>query len=1651
MSEIQEKIDETVATLSENRAAAIAVAVLLVILIGGAFVLFSGQPAKRGARGAGELREVRLTILSGTDKIAGATVQVFRENEGEEGEGGGKTLVSSSVSDANGEVLFAVLPSIKLLVTASKTGVGEKNFVLSADDEEASIDLAPLSVFTGSLRVRVESESTGFAVPGASIRYSYGGARGDAVTDSSGVATIEVKTKDALSLRVEKEGFEPRVTTIIPTKDFVVVTLREIQAAGGGAGAAGGGRGATPTPTRRPGVSATPTPRGGGGGGTPTPTPELPRGTVEVGVSDDAGKPVAVGVVRLFDASGSRLLEVQNLAGGKASFSVYAGTSVFVTVDSEGFLPYNGAKEKQTVEKNKFVSFNIALSKALKENSAVTLFRTVDEANNLIPAFLEIYALPSAELTQKTSGGELNVTLALNTEYYAIAKAKGRLDAQSDLFKAGATVKIVLLKPTESNSGTLKVRVVDEKGVPLVDARVRILSKVSKDERLVAEKSSGLDGSVDFVLPKPGDYVVEANYAGVTTFTSRQKVSFNGDAEVKIKIVLGAGGIIRVAAADAATKAGIDALAELFSAGAGGGEKLGECATPCELNAIGSVKVVVSATGYLDFEKQLSVGLGETKEVNAVLLAGEKRGGGATPTPSVSASPKASEGGGGGKRSAATVQFLGVFDEDDDETSKLTPGKDYVARLLLSSTATDANSIGVALRVGAESDVDDEGAGIHSYPDADQAFASTEFLPQPTSTCTDIADYKANPKNGVWKWVELRFGSAGTRELEFVIRVKPDAASGSLPLFYRSFAEYGDGSYYRSPADSELKNAESVERKAGCWAASTKFGVEIYRPTQATPTLPPGASVEPEETPTAFIPGAELTPTPEGGEEEQPTQEEAAGGKSFWDVVKQYALPGIGVAGAIVGGYLLYDKVLKKWTQKWNLKSELYVDAVLPGDAYPFDLNTSKDCPLTRQITAPENDEYTKCFEYDENENKFVFKSGDFPGWDCPIKVVGNTIKGTKADLSVTAVCGVGGKESKTKVTFVVKALKRESFSGAPNDGKKTGTELSEGDDSTKLVYAINEKQVGTRKMTTSPELSANKPELTEPGVQAIAWNGRLAVGTPKTLTLLDAVNTPESGSINLDQFKDNAVHKWVYKNYDSVFSKRGDLGQRIDEAQECKGYSCCANYWCNEAAFKKAFAYFKSAALKASAMTAFKRSQQSGAGEPLKYLTNSEKQFKFVMVAQLVEGSKQILKSSGITLNDYEVEGKQTSTICNKDEWPGVYEITATAATGVNDWTYSAKILSYQQTAPLSGTQVLCDFMHGDSNTLAHADYSTLASNEEASDEHSKAQKTLSKFEPFEAIDTQCSAKSADFTFARAATANSVQAAVGACSQCLGVVTTLQNAQTNYLICLDTAKITAECMPDFSSQLAQAKIDAAAGCPCDDPPPAGACTTPRGECIAAITAIEMPRAAEETAGTACDNLHGYYVDYPGILPHRLSNADCYARRGSGLTDGECKLTCEPQIGFTEVVPYRSQLHLVEHWALTGRCEQRIPDSVRTASDKIEKSAPRILYSLNHDPSILETDAVAVLKTTEASSTKPLADLPEGTVTQALAVDAAKQNTKHPEWQTPRPKSETIETDNSQTPAQDSDKLRIIRRDIRDQLGESTTVAPEETNVAKSG
>jgi hypothetical protein len=124
---------------------------------------------------------------------------------------------------------------------------------------------------------------------------------------------------------------------------------------------------------------------------------------------------------------------------------------------------------------------------------------------------------------------------------------------------------------------------------------------------------------------------------------------------------------------------------------------------------------------------------------------------------------------------------------------------------------------------------------------------------------------------------------------------------------------------------------------------------------------------------------------------------------------------------------------------------------------------------------------------------------------------------------------------------------------------------------------------------------------------------------------------------------------------------------------------------------------------------------------------------------------------------------------------------------------------------------------------------------------------------------------------------------------------------------------------------------------------------------------------------------------------------------------------------------------------------------VRTASDKIEKSAPRILYSLNHDPSILETDAVAVLKTTEASSTKPLADLPEGTVTQALAVDAAKQNTKHPEWQTPRPKSETIETDNSQTPAQDSDKLRIIRRDIRDQLGESTTVAPEETNVAKSG
>jgi len=404
----------------------------------------------------------------------------------------------------------------------------------------------------------------------------------------------------------------------------------------------------------------------------------------------------------------------------------------------------------------------------------------------------------------------------------------------------------------------------------------------------------------------------------------------------------------------------------------------------------------------------------------------------------------------------------------------------------------------------------------------------------------------------------------------------------------------------------------------------------------------------------------------------------------------------------------------------------------------------------------------------------------------------------------------------------------------------------------------------------------------------------------------------------------------------------------------------CCSNAWCNPTAFQQAFTAFKVKAGEVASATAFRR----GAGEPWTYLAGG-KNFEFVSIAQVVEPAKDVLQQAGAPLPSTVPEECKPGN-------PAVYELRASTR-DLKSWSYSTRVLRLEHNLQSTQNMSLCNFLQGEENNVTQAIESTLASSEQASDEHSMPKIIPSFFLPLfpPTFPMQCktastafvaSKKSVETAYAASQTACQTCASTTppACPQCPSLLVNYYGKYQAFVSCLKTGDSTS-----CGASLMQESISLPTECPCAE------------SFVSAV--VKTVKAAE-----SCDKTKGVYVDFPAIIPPRYSRAACFAYSDA------CVANCEPKEGYTMIIPWKNQLFCVIHVGITNTCTPK-PPSARQWVETALCAAPSIMQSLGDEAKTLSywAQLIAVYKSSKnplAQATSEVKALGSGTFTKAQAI-----------------------------------------------------------------
>ncbi|MBI5228670.1 hypothetical protein HY991_01060 [Candidatus Micrarchaeota archaeon] len=1179
-----------------------------------------------------------------------------------------------------------------------------------------------------------------------------------------------------------------------------------------------------------------------------------PSGNALVYVNDEEGNPVPTGTARVYDNSTNLLLGESQLSDG-------FGNITSLPLGAFGYALVESEGFLQGVSEAKLIQeatrFLVTLEKKAPGNYRTSNITTLDEREQPIAA--TIWILRESNLDRiifaKESTGSIEVELAVG-RYVALAFAEGHASAKQS-FEAGNPVTLVLPALTPENSAFLNATLKDEDGNKLVGASVGVFVE---GFQVASPQTTDYDGKAGFRLQTGKTYSVKASYLGSK---AEKQVVLSADFQLDIELEVNYG-FLNISAFDYSTREPISAEFKAFRKRETYDEEYSSCTgTSCLLKAKAweEMKITGKATGHSDYASTAYVMQGETKKVNAFFA----------PT---------------GWTEGVSVELTQLTDEQGNTVQELSAGGVYKAYFNLIAPA-EMEKTGVYLRIGSKPDVQNEPAGIIDYASEGVLEAKLSTTYQPGSICRDANNYYS--PDGFYKWVELTFSGGVSKEVMFLIKVRETARDGEkVSLNYRGFAVKGS-MVFRDPPDEVLGTAESNENKDGCYAETMKWEYTVK-----------GGAIGPTPTPSPTGCGngtcdryESCSSCPEDCGECPPISNE------FTPNATVRFNPTTGVIEVLDANGVSLDKIL------------LQIDPVLPADAMPLNVDESA-CKLEYSFEG----EDTKRLCYGLENNRIVFKANEL-NTQCPIRVVGNTLEGdSSVRIKFAAVCAATAGKPVNKTIPIIVNAKDKSFGVESLFARPSA--LSEGDKTAKLIFVLDEKQLGGRqlKAMVSPPKDIS---LTKPGAYAYAW-------IPKSSNYLGIQDGQE------------LLYGWDYLYAKSFIQPpRFGLGHRVES---CSDFLCCGDGFCTGSAFHGAFEALKARASEVASQTAFRR----GNGEPLKYLS-SNRPFEFYTIAQLVEGITP--QNLGI-ITSFGSGCKQGN--------PGIYVVKASSSDGAS-WDYSAETASLESYSYIDCSGVgmpLCDFLSGTAdpnNPIQDEDDASLpVVADQASDEHVKPKIICSYFfnplPPLFAlpagvpgdclappIPVKCLGFGIAFKGAMAATKSSfasletvaggelstcTSCAIGACPPCCAGPTgqipcserglvELKTTYATYTSCLGLPETLsyATCSSKFLAAIAATKTSCSSACP-------GTQT--------ALNAFSSAFGLEKAAALNCENTKGHLMDLPLIIPTmRKAWTTCYP-----WPDG-CHLKCEPKKGFVQIFPWMNQIYIGIHWGLACNCIPKPP------------------------------------------------------------------------------------------------------------------------------
>ncbi|MFH0835664.1 MAG: hypothetical protein V1834_00705, partial [Candidatus Micrarchaeota archaeon] len=531
----------------------------------------------------------------------------------------------------------------------------------------------------------------------------------------------------------------------------------------------------------------------------PTPPPEEDAAYLAVTVLDSNSESVDA-IVYVYNAFSDLLISTIEADDGNGVLGteLTAGTRLYFTAEADGYAPFDGTQEPAFEVEEGWNAYTIRMQ-LLNESSNYTqsTITVLDEnATGLPDARVAVYELGNSiprwrnKLTRED--GSLTVDLLKGKQYQASGEHAGYLTGYSDVFNAGNSVNVSLVKVTEENTASLNAKVVwveDESVASGAD--VGVFQKTSGMNFPLGQGRTNLDGVFTFFnLPRSQVVLVKASKDARFGEASMMLVN----AENNLTVALGFGfANATVSAKNIRTGNPVPGVS--FKAFYGG-QELDSCTSNgCVLDFYADVPVMIKATapGYRDGVREVNADIRDELNVSFEMVA--------------TADLDDSE-----------LVFVGLFTQAGVEAEYLHPGSVYEAHFQLLTESADYSGAFFSLS-------NSNAAWISGFaPRAAFELGSTSGC-SPKEVGEDV---KLNS-------LELKFfdgGGDGDYYLKFNITVNPavvlDQATNQLKLDlnYSSFVERGN-SVLRNPYDDGLAMGKRPdgEYQAGC--SARRYGVPL--------------------------------------------------------------------------------------------------------------------------------------------------------------------------------------------------------------------------------------------------------------------------------------------------------------------------------------------------------------------------------------------------------------------------------------------------------------------------------------------------------------------------------------------------------------------------------------------------------------------------------------------------------------------------------------------------------------------------------------------------------------------------------------------------------------------------------------------------------